>query len=168
MRIEKCSHIYICSPNHMDTWTQRSNSCCTMGLWISEFGHNQRPGGHSQLMSLANLVQTASTNPLRFVGRPSRHCRACQSAEHYVNRAGGIECIVCSPPSEREAGDLTRLWSVDGKWDAKPDEWNVGTVGAVDGSESITSPTTPSATTGIHPGVYQWCEDMDRQFPGGW
>ena len=58
------------------------------------------------------------SDPRRFFGRKASNCRKCGSANHYVNRLGGVVCEHCEPPSDKTApGCVVRLVCVDGLWD---------------------------------------------------
>jgi len=65
-------------------------------------------------MGILSDLKTAAADPRRFIGRKGSPCRKCRGAIHYVPRAGGILCHVCSPPA---AGDVTlRIEAVQGIW----------------------------------------------------
>jgi len=140
-------------------------------------------------MTLASSVRQSASDPLRFVGRPSRPCRRCGGAEHFVNGSGGIECVACVLDAGGKAGEdlvdglaagrCVRLWSVDGQWDSKPDEWAGGDSGAsggesrIDGFSSFaqggkhrSAGPEPDWSKEIHPSVYRWAERGDEAGDG--
>lgn len=127
-------------------------------------------------MTFASKISSIASDPLRFVGRPSRPCRRCGGAEHFVNRSGGIECVACSVADggavaeALQEGRHVRLWSVDGQWDSKPDEWAVGDSGD-SGGKSLKAGSLGSRVDGdwskeIHPAVYRWAELGDEAGDG--
>ncbi len=62
------------------------------------------------------MSTTAVSSHRRFLGRNAKTCRKCGGVEHYVNKLGGISCLLCMPPAKPEHC-LFRMTIVGGLWD---------------------------------------------------
>lgn len=50
----------------------------------------------------------------RFISKQAQACRKCDGGEFWVNRSGGLECVVCSPPTD--SANQPRLEIEFGVW----------------------------------------------------
>lgn len=66
-------------------------------------------------MTFLSSIKSASNDPSKFLGRPASPCRKCSGSSHYVNRLGGVVCLVCDPPGKPE-DNLLALVIECGQW----------------------------------------------------